>query len=185
MRTHDFSLHKVAGSENVADLLTKHLDRRTHEKHMQALDLSIEAKDSATTEVINSPVAACCLSRFFDPDAGEHLLGQRGQHCEEARLAQSPLAPRRPDQESPSLQPAGRGQYRCAVGVAFNPRRHRFTSIITLFIEILSCLQMNISSFDDFFRHAVGGRGCHEAKRQLWPWRCAHPLMDQGPMLAA
>ena len=70
LKARDFELHKVAGADNVADMLTKHLPRPLHEKHMAALDLQVLATDDDCAS-INSPVVACCLSRFWDPDTDE------------------------------------------------------------------------------------------------------------------
>ena len=42
LRTRDFVLEQVAGQENVADSLTKHVDEATLNKHLQAMDLQEE-----------------------------------------------------------------------------------------------------------------------------------------------
>ena len=42
IRKGDFALVKVAGAENPADILTKHVDKPLMLKHMEALGLSIE-----------------------------------------------------------------------------------------------------------------------------------------------
>ena len=39
VRTGDFTLHKTPGAENMADLLTKHVDRATLLRHVSALGL--------------------------------------------------------------------------------------------------------------------------------------------------
>ena len=39
IRTGDFSLCKVLGTDNVADLLTKHVDRATLQRHLASLNL--------------------------------------------------------------------------------------------------------------------------------------------------
>ena len=43
LRTKDFELVKVLGSDNPADLLTKYLDRPTHDKHLASLKMEFEA----------------------------------------------------------------------------------------------------------------------------------------------
>ena len=42
LRANDFSLHKIAGSENPADALTKHIDRATVDKHLKRMGLHVE-----------------------------------------------------------------------------------------------------------------------------------------------
>ena len=55
IRTGDFTLQKVLGTENVADLLTKHLDRATISKHMDALGLRcIEGRPSLAPRIDSS-----------------------------------------------------------------------------------------------------------------------------------
>ena len=68
LRTGDFSLHKVAGSDNVADMLTKHLERALLEKHMTSMQLIPEAGRAASTAKIDMPIPVCCLSRFHHPE---------------------------------------------------------------------------------------------------------------------
>ena len=41
-RTNEFELHKVAGKENLSDILTKHTDRATLEKHLMSMGLRQE-----------------------------------------------------------------------------------------------------------------------------------------------
>ena len=48
LRTGDFQLAKVAGQDNVSDILTKHVDRATLERHMLAMGLR-EAYGRATS----------------------------------------------------------------------------------------------------------------------------------------
>ena len=67
LRTKDFQLLKVAGSDNVSDLLTKHLDRSTHMKHLNNLGLEFEEGRAASAPQISSLVVPCQLSHFFDP----------------------------------------------------------------------------------------------------------------------
>ena len=68
---------KVAGCENPADLLTKHLDKKLHEKHVDALGLSIVKRGSEGEIKADAPIVACWLSRFHDPDLAE-LANPRG-----------------------------------------------------------------------------------------------------------
>ena len=42
VRAGDFRLEKVAGSENVADILTKYVDRSTLQKHLASMGLRAE-----------------------------------------------------------------------------------------------------------------------------------------------
>ena len=42
LRSGDFRLQKVCGKENMADILTKHVDRPTLMKHVSALGLTFE-----------------------------------------------------------------------------------------------------------------------------------------------
>ena len=51
LKTGDFTLVKIPGEENAGDLLTKHVDRRTLDKHVAALHLRFEdvRPDSAPT----------------------------------------------------------------------------------------------------------------------------------------
>jgi hypothetical protein len=48
LRRGDFRLYKVAGAENPADLLTKHLNREEIQRHLKALSLSIAGGCAAT-----------------------------------------------------------------------------------------------------------------------------------------
>ena len=73
LRTSDFELAKVAGADNVADLMTKYLDRPVHERHVQALGLEDEAGRATSAAKIGATVVACCLSRFHSTDSDEDL----------------------------------------------------------------------------------------------------------------
>ena len=42
LRAGDFSLEKIPGQENRSDILTKHVDRQTLEKHLRGLHLYFE-----------------------------------------------------------------------------------------------------------------------------------------------
>ena len=64
LRTKDITLRKVPGSENVADMLTKHLETSLRMKHMAAMSLTQVAKETSIAAPPDSTVAACCLSRF-------------------------------------------------------------------------------------------------------------------------
>ena len=73
LRTHDFELVKVLGSDNPADLLTKYLDRPLHDKHISALNLMFETGRAESAAQIGEQVVACCLSYFYDPSAHDDL----------------------------------------------------------------------------------------------------------------
>ena len=68
LRTGDFKLLKVAGCDNVSDLLSKYLDKPTHDKHCDNMGLEFEAGRTSTAPQISSIVVACLLSSLCDPD---------------------------------------------------------------------------------------------------------------------
>ena len=75
LRTHDFQLLKVPGSENPADLLTKYLDRPLHEKHIQSLNMEFEGGRAESAAKIGDHIVACCLSIFHEPQVdGDELV---------------------------------------------------------------------------------------------------------------
>ena len=45
---------KVAGSDNQSDMLTKHVDRQTLEKHLASLDLIFEEGKAESAPVIEA-----------------------------------------------------------------------------------------------------------------------------------
>ena len=63
-------MHKTAGADNVANLLTKHLKRAVNGKHMGAMQLNLidSYGDIINAELIVPHVVASCLSKFGDPD---------------------------------------------------------------------------------------------------------------------
>ena len=71
LRTHDFELVKVLGSDNPADLLTKYLDRALHQKHIKALNLTFEDGRAESAAQIGDHIVACCLSQFHVPVEGD------------------------------------------------------------------------------------------------------------------
>ena len=55
LRAGAFTLTKIPGSENASDILTKHVDRSTLEKHLKALDLFVEeGRASAAPTLVHS-----------------------------------------------------------------------------------------------------------------------------------
>ena len=66
LRTHDFELCKVLGAHNVADLLTKYLDRETQDRHCVAMNLSFEDGRADSAARINSLIPSTPLSHDFD-----------------------------------------------------------------------------------------------------------------------
>ena len=54
IRTGDFTIHKALGTENMADMLAKHVDRSTLLKHLEALNLKTEAGRPALAPKIDS-----------------------------------------------------------------------------------------------------------------------------------
>ena len=73
LRSGDFELCKVAGADNVADLMTKYLDRPLHDRHVKALGLEDEEGRASSAAHISPQVVACCLSRFFTPEEEDDL----------------------------------------------------------------------------------------------------------------
>ena len=67
LRTKDFFLHKVAGADNIADMLTKHLEKATHEKHVNNMNFIRHAAPDVTRK-LDSTIVACCLSRFHQEE---------------------------------------------------------------------------------------------------------------------
>ena len=67
VRSRDFELVKVAGADNISDLLTKYMDKNTHQHHCRAMGLVFEEGRAASAAKINDMNVACCLSRFHDP----------------------------------------------------------------------------------------------------------------------
>ena len=53
LRAKDFALHKVPGQDNVADLLTKHLERPAMQKHMKSLGLVLQQGRAASAPQID------------------------------------------------------------------------------------------------------------------------------------
>ena len=64
LRTHDFELLKLPGRQNPADLLTKYLDRSSHDKHINDLGLVFESGRADSAAQIGEQVVACVLSCF-------------------------------------------------------------------------------------------------------------------------
>ena len=69
LRTGDFEIHKVAGQDNVSDLLTKYLDCPTHMRHCNNLGLEFESGRAAIAPRVSSLVSPGCLSVFYDPES--------------------------------------------------------------------------------------------------------------------
>ena len=78
VRSKDFQLIKIAGSENVADLFTKYLHRAEHNKHTNALGLCEEDGRAASAAKIGDNAMLCCLSQFHRRDALWHDWGEDG-----------------------------------------------------------------------------------------------------------
>ena len=68
LRTGDFKLLKVAGCDNVSDLLTKYLDTSTHFKHCHSMGLEFEQGRTTIAPRIRSLVVPCPLSSLHDPE---------------------------------------------------------------------------------------------------------------------
>ena len=68
LRTGDFQLLKVADSNNVSDMLTKHLGRATHFKHCEGMGLEFETGRSTVAPQISMFVVPCMLSSLHDPE---------------------------------------------------------------------------------------------------------------------
>ena len=66
--TKDFELCKVLGSHNVADLLTKYLDRTTQDRHCQSLGLDFEAGRADSAAHINALVPASSFAHNFNEE---------------------------------------------------------------------------------------------------------------------
>ena len=71
LRRGDFQLFKVAGSENIADALTKHVERATLEKHISAMSLREEYGRAQSAPTLDQ--TACSLI----PVAGIARLSRR------------------------------------------------------------------------------------------------------------
>ena len=66
LRSGDFELCKVLGSNNVADLLTKYLDRSTQDRHCESLGLDFEAGRADSAAHISVLVPASKLAHNYD-----------------------------------------------------------------------------------------------------------------------
>lgn len=121
VRARDFTLHKVAGQENVADLLTKYLPRADHDKPVKDLGLLVEEGRAASATNISEAVMACRLSSFYVPDmndgmkANDYMNANMNEdaesNCEEAHEALSPTCPACVRQgNAPSSGGQGQGQ---------------------------------------------------------------------------
>ena len=58
LREGSFTLHKVSGSDNPADLLTKHLEAATLQRHLHALRVAPEGGRATTAPAVSAEIAA-------------------------------------------------------------------------------------------------------------------------------
>ena len=77
LRSGDFELCKVLGSNNVADLLTKYLDRATQDRHCASLGLDFEGGRAASAAHINVPMPPGMFAHNYDSETFQacHVLG--------------------------------------------------------------------------------------------------------------
>lgn len=68
LRTQDFELLKIASHDNVSDLLTKYLDRSTHERHINNLGLEFEDGRIGSAPQISSLVMPCSFSSKYNAE---------------------------------------------------------------------------------------------------------------------
>ena len=52
LRAGDFVLHNIPGCDNRSDILTKHVDRKTLERHLEGLDLFMETGRAASAPTL-------------------------------------------------------------------------------------------------------------------------------------
>ena len=62
LRCREFDLIKVAGKDNMADMLTKHTDRATLERHVHALGLRVEHGRAQSAPTLDQSIS------FITPD---------------------------------------------------------------------------------------------------------------------
>ena len=53
LRAKDFQLKRIAGIDNTSDILTKHVDKRTLDKHIEALNLRLEGGRAESAPVVD------------------------------------------------------------------------------------------------------------------------------------
>ncbi len=84
----DFTVAKVLGSENPADLMTKHLDASTMTRHLEALDFFFidgraHAAPSLCSVVLVGNDMAVAVSPVLDPSVGPGGEHEKGSECEQ------------------------------------------------------------------------------------------------------